>query len=334
MLASIQLIKNISPHPNADKLDIATVLGFNVVVRKDQFSEGEMVVFIQPDSILPEAPWTEPFTKQGQRVKALKLRGIYSFGIVMPLTLMAEYGALDSELFFVGQDVTSRLSITKYTPPPRQDEELKDGGLPFNMPKTDETLYKNLVDDLRFQAIMGSPVDVSLKVDGQSFTVFYDLATDTFGVTNRSAELVLEKENNYTRHIERYDLENKLRTYCQSHQVSLALRGESYGKGIQSMNKNPHSKMEHGLAFYSCMDLSTLEYFKPLEDHYYRNVCDELGLPMVPLIEENVTLTPELIASYEEAKNLDGKSFEGVVIVSYINGMSFKVINLYYDSKK
>jgi len=75
-----------------------------------------------------------------------------------------------------------------------------------------------------------------------------------------------------------------------------------------------------------------LKNFPPGEQHYYRNVCAELNLPCVPLFEEDVILTPELIKKYEETEHAYGFPFEGVVVTG--NGFSFKIINLYYDSNK
>jgi RNA ligase (TIGR02306 family) len=85
-LASIETIKSIEKHPNADALDIATVLGYRCIVGRDAFSQGDKVVLIQPDTVLPDEPWAEMFRKRSNRVKACRLRGEWSFGIVMPLS--------------------------------------------------------------------------------------------------------------------------------------------------------------------------------------------------------------------------------------------------------
>lgn len=52
-LATIEKIHSISPHPNADSLDIAKVKGWPIVTKKGQFQEGELVIFIVIDSIVP-----------------------------------------------------------------------------------------------------------------------------------------------------------------------------------------------------------------------------------------------------------------------------------------
>lgn len=48
-LASIELIKEILPHGNADSLEIAVACGYKCIVPINKFSVGQAVVLIQPD---------------------------------------------------------------------------------------------------------------------------------------------------------------------------------------------------------------------------------------------------------------------------------------------
>ncbi len=83
-LATIERISEILPHSNADKLLIAKVRGYNIIVPKDKYSVGDVVVLIHPDSILPSAPWAETFKKYApKRIRAIKIRGEFSFGIIV-----------------------------------------------------------------------------------------------------------------------------------------------------------------------------------------------------------------------------------------------------------
>lgn len=93
-LASIEIISEIHPHPNADKLELAKVLGYTCIIEKGRYRAGAAVVLIQPDTVLPDKPWAEVFKKKGNRVKALRLRNIWSFGIVLPLTVLENYGKI------------------------------------------------------------------------------------------------------------------------------------------------------------------------------------------------------------------------------------------------
>lgn len=93
-LASIEIITEVINHPNADKLDLAKVLGYTCIVAKDEFKVGDAVVLIQPDTLLPDKPWAAFFKKRGDRVKAMRLRGVFSFGIILPLSVLENYGEL------------------------------------------------------------------------------------------------------------------------------------------------------------------------------------------------------------------------------------------------
>lgn len=55
-LASIQRIHDIVPIEGADKIELAKVLGWQVVVKKDQFKVGDLCCYIEIDSIVPQTP--------------------------------------------------------------------------------------------------------------------------------------------------------------------------------------------------------------------------------------------------------------------------------------
>lgn len=323
--ATIETISQVIPHPNADRLDIVTVLGFNCITEKGLYQGGETIVYIRPDTVLPIADWTEGYRKYApKRVKAVKLRGEYSEGIIVRLDNLP----IDLSGYGIGHDVSELIDVKHYEPPVPQDLAAK-GFLPLGIGKTDEERFENIVDKLPYDEY----VDVWLKVDGQSASYYYNIETDTFGVLGRTLELKPEKKNNYTDHVERYDIKNKLIAFCKKHNRSLCIRGESYGMGIQGMKQNPHSKKDKGWVMFSVYDIGDRKYHRKGSDLYFKNVAHELGLPIVDLVEENVPLTKELIKKYSiELDKINGVPFEGVV-VQYSRG-SFKIINKSYDSNK
>ena len=328
-IATIETIKTIEKHPNADALDIATVLGYRCIVGRDAFSSGEKIVLIQPDTVLPDEPWAEMFRKRSNRVKACRLRGEWSFGIVMPFSTWADHMEFLSKLN-VGIEVGYFLGVTKYEPPAPQDLSAA-GYLPRGLPKTDEERWQNIVD-LPF----GEVCDITLKIDGSSLSVYARKLEDgswETGVTSRSLRLKPECDNKYTQGVAKYDILNKLLAYCQQHDVSLSLRGELYGNGIQGFGKNPHGQLPLNFAAFSVFNMDKLEYAGPSDSHYYEKICAELNIPVVPMLEKAVVLTPEHIQKYSaEIDKIDGKAFEGVV-VKHAAG-SFKIINLQYDERK
>jgi len=165
-LATIEEIVEIFSHPDltVERLEIAKVLNFTCVVGKGSYQVGEKVILIQPDSVLPDEPWAEVYKKFSKnRTRAIKIRGFISFGIIEKLDLLDTKGEPEYQ-YSIGEDISDLLSITKYDPPAPQDLQAK-GNLPFNIPKTDETLWQNIRN---LNNYIGKPVDISLKVDGSS----------------------------------------------------------------------------------------------------------------------------------------------------------------------
>ena len=321
-LASIERILSVSPIPNAEKIEYVKVLGYDCITQKGQFQPNDLCVFIQPDTVLPaEKTWTEVYRKKSNRVKAIRLmKQFWSFGIVESLSILPENTQVEE-----GQEVSELIGVIKYEPPIPQNLEAKHAYLPYQLPKTDEERFQNLV--LPF----GQIVDITLKVDGSSCTYYFK--DGETGICSRSLEIKPESENNYTLPEKKYNVLQKLTKYCQEHGVNLALRGEVYGQGIQSFGCNPHARLPKDVAFFSVYLIDEHRYAGKDDEHYYVNVCKTLELPVVPMVEENVELTESLVKKYsDELEQLNGNLFEGVVIKG--KDFSFKVINKFYDSKK
>lgn len=326
-LASIQRILTVERHPNADLLDIVQVKGYKAIVKRDQYKAGDLIVFIEPDSVLPDVPWAAFYKAKSNRVKAVRLRGSWSFGIVESLDIIGE-----AVLLKEGMDVTSHLNVTKYDPPAPQDLAAS-GPYGFGIPKTDEERYQSL-DSLPY----GELVDVTLKIDGQSWSAIHvcpnPLDPGQFdAIGGRSFLYKLDADNHYTRNERAHGVLDKLAAFCQAHGKSLCIRGEQYGHGIQKGAHNPHAVLPLGLAFYSTWLIDERRYARKGDPYYIFDIAPQMGLPTVPVLNRDVPLTPELIAYYAEGiDKLNGQPFEGVVI-NWAGG-SFKVINLSYDSRK
>ena len=119
----------ILPHPNAEKLELAQVADYRCVVGKDLYKTGDLVAYIPEAAVIPEDQlqffgyWSEMNNKgllagsKGDRVKAVKLRGEVSQGLVFPVNKIAMYLGQPDREFAVGDDVAPLLGITKYEPP-------------------------------------------------------------------------------------------------------------------------------------------------------------------------------------------------------------------------
>lgn len=70
-----------------DRIVLATVLGWTVIVQKD-FKVGDKIVFAEIDSVFPEKPEFEFLRSKKFRIKTMKMGGVISQGIVFPLSIL------------------------------------------------------------------------------------------------------------------------------------------------------------------------------------------------------------------------------------------------------
>lgn len=159
--ATIELIGEITKHPNADRLDLVKVLGFQCITQCGLYNTGDKIVYIKTDSLLPLELWTEEYRKYSpKRVKAVSLRKLFSEGIIVSFDLLPN-GA-DLKDLEEGTDVSELIGVTHWEAPTPNDIQAK-GNLPYGIPKTDEEKFES-IRHLPF----GELCDETLKADGQS----------------------------------------------------------------------------------------------------------------------------------------------------------------------
>lgn len=267
-LASIQTIANLEPIEGADRILKATVMGWNVVVKIDEFKIGDKCVFFEIDAILPDGPeWAEFMRQRKFRVKTCKLRGVLSQGLAMPLSILPE--PADPE---VGTDVTEQLKVRKYEP------QLHDGGAKFGrargnfpsfVPKTDEIRLQSAIELLEEIKAAGS-FYISVKVDGTSGTFCYD--GDEFCACSRNWKKTEDDTNVYWHAARKY----KLPEVLESHR-DYAIQGEVAGPGIQG---NKLRLIEPELFVFNVFDI---KQGRLLDYHDFVGFCAVSGLRTVPI---------------------------------------------------
>jgi RNA ligase (TIGR02306 family) len=97
-------VSELEKHPNADTLSVMKVFNYQAVVRTSDFNVGDLACYIPPDNVLPDKP--EFAFLKNRHIKAAKLRGIMSQGLV----LAAPAGAQE------GDDVAELMGIVHYVP--------------------------------------------------------------------------------------------------------------------------------------------------------------------------------------------------------------------------
>ncbi len=324
-LASIQKIKALEPIENADSIEKATVLGWQLVVKKGEYKVGDFCVYCEIDSILPERPEFEFLKPRGMRIRTVRLRGQVSQGICFPLTVLPS----DIEII-EDKDVTEIIGIQKYEPPmPACLMGVAKGKFPSFIPKTDEPRVQILQQAI--DAYKGETCYVSEKVDGSSVTYFYN--NGEFGVCSRNLELLENEDNSLWTVARALDIENKLKSLNRN----IAIQGEMMGEGIQS---NKLKLRGQHVFFFNAFDIDKHEY---LVFDEFEKLINSLELKTVPIVERNYVLTDNIneliLKSTRKSLIAPDVWAEGIVIRvlrptndsilgDFVNGrVSFKVVN-------
>ena len=197
-LATIERIADIRSIPDADAIEAAVVRGWTVVVKKGEFAIGDRCVYFEIDSFLPHVGPFEFLASRGSRIfddvrghvlRTIRLRGVYSQGLVLPLAAFPELTGNDGDgVGEDGRDVSDELGVTKYEAPlPASLSGIALGEFPTRLaPKTDSERVQNLVTSWDHLCTYGSWVATE-KIDGSSMTVIND--DGTIRVCSRNLEL-------------------------------------------------------------------------------------------------------------------------------------------------
>jgi hypothetical protein len=110
-LAHIEQIANLEPIPGYDRVELATILGWRVVVRKGEFEVGSWCCYFEIDSKLQEKEWSEFLREKHFKVKTQKMCKVISQGLALPIDAIPE---LQNKTLKVGDDVTELLGV-KYS---------------------------------------------------------------------------------------------------------------------------------------------------------------------------------------------------------------------------
>lgn len=328
-LASIQKIIDIQPIPNADMIEVISVLGWKCVSKKGEFKVGDLCIYFECDSLIPIKPWSsflEDKNKPGKpaRLRTIRLRKQLSQGLVVPLSILEDC-VVDSNNV-EGFDVTELLGIELYEPPiPACLSGQVRGAFPSIVPKTDE--YRIQSEPELLKEFQGIEVYWSLKMDGTSGTFVNVETSPPHHVCSRNMSLKDDGKNTYWKIYYKYNLEKVLGS-----NPNMAIQGECCGPSIQG---NKMGLKDHELFIFNIYDI---QQGRILGYNDMKEFCDINDLPMVPVIEIsifNITEMEDIIARGREAKYDNGALGEGYVIrpvvprySEVLNGRaSFKILN-------
>jgi len=279
-LASVQRVIAIHPIEGADAIEAVQINGWQCVTKKGEFSVGALGVYLEIDAIPPDLPpyqflWTPKKAPLGSvprpskaRIKTMRLRGCLSQGLFMPLAVAGvPADALE------GADVSELLGVGKYEAPLPSGMGEARAAFPRLVPKTDEIRVQSLPAVLL--ELAGQAYVITQKYDGTSSTFLIDPDDGTFHACGRNWS-ILPGENCYWSVAARYDIEARLRAL----EGRYALQGEVCGPGIQ---KNPLGLAQVSLFLFNIYDLVAHRH---VDDAELRRIANEIGVPVVAVIEE------------------------------------------------
>ena len=112
-------IGEIVPIPGADNIEVALAGGWQAIIKKGEYKVDDLIVVATTDAVIPEelsdAIGVTNYLRKGQRVRTIKLRGMYSECLIIPLSHVPYKGTRNE--YFEGRDMMEVMGIFKYEPP-------------------------------------------------------------------------------------------------------------------------------------------------------------------------------------------------------------------------
>lgn len=295
-------ISEVRPHDNAERLEIVPVGGWQAVVKKGQFKPGDRAIYIQPDYMVPTA--LEEFSflhkpeRDQHRLKAVRLRGVLSYGLLIPVPERLQGRA-------VGDDVMSDLDIERYEPPVTNagaDDLPPDQWPDVYASKFDVESLQNYPDVFKD----GDPVIITEKIHGGNMRALY--SNGVFYLGSRTRWLKPDSNHIWKRAA---DATPALRQFCEAH-PGLVVYGEVYGS-VQSLKYGATSGEVRFRAF------AALDKGRWCDMAALYGLFELHKVPTAPKLYDGPFSMAVVTALAEKDSTLcDGQMMEGVVITPAI----------------
>lgn len=347
-LATIQRILNIAPIPDADAIEAAHVLGWQVVIKKGEYKIGDLCVYIQIDTLVPETEYFDFLRERKYRVRTIKLRKQISQGLIVPLP---------KGNWNEGDDVTELIGVKKYEKPDNNPERFARPRMPkvwykkwyyifkYNflykafpsLQRKQRSKFPNhlvgVTDEERIQNIpqvliqyAGKSFVVSYKLDGSSITIIHSrvFGKSKFRICSRRFELH-DKKNDWYRVFVNTDFKFEILKLVRHFGTDdIIVQGEAIGK----FNGNHHNLPSEQIRLFNIYVRG-----KRLNQKDFIDACVKMNIPHCPKYKEiALNHTMEDILKESEIKDLLNPNVEceGLVWRCVEDNMSFKVLNNRY----
>lgn len=339
----IKKIVDVQKHPNADRLDLIQIEGWWCVTKKGTFKKGDTCVYFPVDSMLPPKlefalfPPTEKVHLKNGRIKAIRLRQVFSEGLAVPVDAVQNFtkGFIDDNKLKEGCDLTGVLGVKKYEPP-LAPPTLRGGRIrKIHLINPDFHKYTEIEHVKKFLGWF-KPTDIVIareKIHGTNYRVGWvpnkantrwKKFLNIFGLMPKyefcfgsrklqltdSAQMSIMRKNPFvpSNVYERITLEYKFKKLLQPGEV---LYGEIYGPNVQ---KGYHYGLKEGQLGFVAFDLEVNG--KYLSDEALQEWCILRQIPLAPFIYKGPFQIGELIKLNVGNSLLapSQKAMEGMVI--------------------
>ena len=349
-LASIKTISDIVPIQGKDRIVLAMVDGWSVIVKKDEFKVGDRCVYVEIDSVLPDKPEFDFLRKNNFRIKTMKMGGVISQGICFPLDILPKKR---NSTYEAEEDVTDVIGVKQYEKTmDKEPTEISSTtnkkyprflmrmawfrklvlpkkrakGFPSFISKTDETRIQNMPFILQDKREWIA----TEKVDGQSGTFCLvrhkskiPFIKDKFEyiVCSRNIRLFSKDSSSYWRVSDKYQIESVLSNMIGDREW-VALQGECIAPNVQG-NKYKVTDAD----FYA---FNLIYPTGRLDSLTARCICRHHGINFVPIISTDYVLpdTVNEVLEYAHGNSKLGNTLrEGIVFRSKDGKQSFKAVD-------
>lgn len=320
-LATIRKISSLSPIENADRIELAKVDGWNVIVNKGLYEVGSIVVYCEIDSFISNevAPFLTAEGKEpkvyegisGERLRTKRMKGVLSQGLILPFAVLTvEYdGSIEIRDWKEGDDVTEILGIVKWEPPMNpQLAGMVRGNFPALIPKTDAERIQNVrnIEELKTHTF-----EKTEKLHGTSVTFYLDDAGD-FHVCSRNLDLKFSADNLYWKVALELNIDHRMKNLGLT---GIAIQGEIIGEGLLG---NQYGIKGHEFRMFNVFSTKTGSY---LTAEFRERLAFQLGLKHVPVLCKNYIMPQNdtvntLLVEADAPCVLNGSKREGFVLKS------------------
>ncbi len=319
----------VEPHPNADRLEVAKVLGTQFVTQKGDLKVGDLVVYFPADMLIPEevgvklgvdnylkhSIYPGDTAKSKCRISAIRLRGMASFGFGIPLTDPVIRDFILNRKCEVGDDATALFRAVKYQPPERFQH-----GDTIRQPGTFHT-YTNIQHYYRNVSAIpeGTPVRITEKLHGTNSRLggCLDNGFEFMCGTHHRRVAPGDAKGRRSLYWEPMtdDMHDMIEFLSANGQHNIIVFGEIYGQGVQKMDYARTKKRG-----YRVFDISVNGQY--VDWKYVKAYCGLYDIETVPLLYSGPfthELVPELTSGPTTMADPDAircafKGREGIVI--------------------